>query len=676
MGISRSSSYASEETRKDEQQSLSRLNKTQEKREALWQQTKISASPQQHHRQKMSLQAWALPKLSKLLPLDEDSLKQVLDYTLTLSKQDGAEHLKNFLGDSPQAIEFISSFNNRRGGGGGPDTSSNTTQSATPPVQNANYARAGGSSNATAADLSEAPRSRPREKKKKAPLHSLPARRVEDSGDVVGGYRKGEEDDYYMPSRGGGSKQTPLANTLALSSTPDALQAPISTSRNPSPSANSQSQSSKLPPSASGPLISDLKASSSPSSRTQSPSKQQQQQQQGQKAKVTLQGGKPMQGASTALTDLEAAIRALELSTNPTKDTSAKSRKCTCNGTRHPLLSAAPNCLSCGKIVCVREGLGPCTFCGAALLKPEDVQAMIRALRDERGREKMNANNASQKKADVSASPRPFATPASSRPASGAATPTAHSSDNNNDASSLAAATRHRDKLLTFQAQNAQRTRVVDEAADWETPDAGVSRWASPAERAKVLKRQQRVLREVEWNARPEWEKRRVVMSLEVGRDGKGVRKMVEAERPEEEEDDDGGDQEDGEGDGEGEAASRPQEYIKSGTRGTDPNGNGNGGAFSRNPLLGSLIRPVWKGKGKGKGKEADNNPSVDGHDENEDEGTASGERRTKGWRVLQDDNDDNEAWILDGGVYGGRDAPAEERILGSEERAVAVGGS
>jgi len=68
--------------------------------------------------------------------------------------------------------------------------------------------------------------------------------------------------------------------------------------------------------------------------------------------------------------------------------------------------------------------------------------------------------------------------------------------------------------------------------------------------------------------------------------------------------------------------------------------GSANGGAFSRNPLLGALIRPTIQIEGKGKGK---------------------GGERKQAWRRVQDDNDDNEQWILDGGVYGGRTQGAEQ---------------
>lgn len=62
----------------------------------------------------MALEQWALPQLSELLPLDEDSLKQIIIYTNTLPDDQAAEHLRGLLGDSSQAFEFITSFNAHR----------------------------------------------------------------------------------------------------------------------------------------------------------------------------------------------------------------------------------------------------------------------------------------------------------------------------------------------------------------------------------------------------------------------------------------------------------------------------------------------------------------------------------------------------------------------------------
>lgn len=239
---------------------------------------------------------------------------------------------------------------------------------------------------------------------------------------------------------------------------------------------------------------------------------------------------------------------------------------------------------------------------------------MIRELREERGREKMAIDAAGHKRAEVSKKPAPFSTPRNTEvPAMSPAE---------------AKAKEHRDRLLGFQAQNAKRTTVRDEAADFETPiTAGANIWASPAERAKQLKKQQKVLAEQEWNARPEYEKRRQVVSIDIVK-GKAVKKMAAVERAQVVESD------------------SEEEVLPL----SDTSGNKGGGTFSRNPLLGGLIKPVWSA---GKGKEVETETPL--------------EPRKKTWRRVQDDIDDNEAIILDGGVYG---ADTSDRKLEAEEPA------
>ncbi|KAH8730376.1 putative zinc finger motif, C2HC5-type-domain-containing protein [Phaeosphaeriaceae sp. PMI808] len=400
---------------------------------------------------------------------------------------------------------------------------------------------------------------------------------------------------------GSSKPKSAKTNAFGLSDRPEAIQKPRTalssgTSTPKSRGISPNPPPSKLPPSAAGQLISDTK------SRNSSPKP---------KTKVSVAGGTPMHGASTALNDLESAIRALEIQTNPTLASQDSSkRKCNCMASRHPLLDAAPNCLNCGKIICVKEGIGPCTFCNTPLLSSEEIQSMVRVLRDERGKEKMTANNASQKRAEVSLAPRPFSTPRSTTPVS-----SNPASDVDSETEKLAKAKQHRDRLLAFQAQNAKRTQVHDEAADFETTTAGLSMWASPQERAMQLKRQQKALREQDWNARPEYEKRKVVASIDlVG--GKIVRRMAATERPTTPESEDEP--------AHPSTASFEHGAISSGS-----------GAFSRNPLLGGLIRPTIKVEER-KGKENEND-------------------RKQTWRRVQDDNNDNEQWILDGGVYGAR---------------------
>jgi hypothetical protein len=525
----------------------------------------------------MDISAWALPQLSKLLPLDEESLKQVISYTDSLSNREAADHLQNLLGDSPQALEFITSFNNRRK----PKAGANSTQ------------------NASSNDSSEVPKAKPRKKKQSGLGKLPPPRQPDDFGNVLGAYRKRDEEDYMA---GSSKLKATKGNAFGLSDAPDAVQKPRTATSSGAATPKSRGISpapppSKLPPSAAGQLISEAKPSKNSSSKP--------------KAKVSLAGGTPMHGASTALNDLESAIRALEIQTNPSLATQdSKKRKCNCMATRHPLLDAAPNCLNCGKIICVKEGLGPCTFCNTPLLSANEIQSMVRVLRDERGKEKMAANNASQKRPDVSLAPRPFSTPRATTPVS-----SNPASDVESESERLAKAKQHRDKLLAYQAQNAKRTQVHDEAADFETTTAGLSMWASPQERAMQLKRQQKALREQEWNARPEYEKRKVVASIDLA-GGRIVRKMAATERPVTPESDDEPT----------EPAFTPVDHgaISSGS-----------GAFARNPLLGGLIRPTIKVE-ESKGKDKD-----------------SGRKQT--WRRVQDDNDDNEQWILDGGVYGSR---------------------
>ncbi|KAH7360110.1 C2HC5 finger protein-like protein [Rhexocercosporidium sp. MPI-PUGE-AT-0058] len=502
----------------------------------------------------------SLSQLSSLLPLPEADLQQVLDYAATLSKQDAADHFTNLLGESPKSIQFISSFNSRRQN---PASKPQAASSSQP------------------AEISGVPKSTRKAPKKKAPLHALPPRRIESTYAAQGtAYNKKNEDDY-MPKRPtptNSGTSTPN-NAFSLDPTPSAIQT-----------------THKAPPSASGTLISDFKSKSTPTTRTSSPAPTS-----SKPTKVNITGGTSMHGASTILTELDAAIRSLEISTNSTLLLDSKKRACNCIGSRHPLLTAAPNCLNCGKVICVKEGLGPCTFCGELLLSAMEVQGMIKELREERGREKMLLDNSSHRRAEISKKPAPF-----SAPREVAMSP------------AEAAAKEHRDRLLGFQAQNAKRTTVRDEAADFETPiTAGVNIWASPAERARTLKKQQKVLAEQEWNARPDYEKRRQVVSIDLVK-GKVVKKMAAIEKP-------------------------VYDYVQSDDEEVEDdyplaevsgNGQGKAGAFSRNPLLKGLIKPVYGG---GKGKE--------------------GEEVTKKqtWRRVQDSLEDNEEIILDGGAYGGR---------------------
>ncbi|EED19359.1 C2HC5 finger protein [Talaromyces stipitatus ATCC 10500] len=452
------------------------------------------------------LVTWALPKLSNFLPLDEESLKQIITYSAGLSKEESAEHLKNLLGDAPPVLEFISSFNSRR-----VDSGTSTPQS-------------GASTPRTARDdsgLFERNQVKTH-KRTKAPLHNAgPPRRPENYGNVSGGYKKADLEQDYMAAS---TKLTILLQPeLGAGSGSSSAN-----SRNPSPTP--KSNNTKAPPSAAGPLISDyLPNVKSKTSKSHRPA-----------------GSGSGSGHSTP-----------------------------------------------GKGSVTTTNIADLTSAIAAL---EEIQSMIKELRAERGQEKMRAHNEGMHHTGG-----PGMTDAGGPP------------------SKLDAAVAHRNKLLAFQAQNAQRTRVVDEAADFETPNIGSTQWMSPAQRALALKKQQKILREMEEKAKPEWEKKKTFVSLDI-KGGRVVRSYHTAPSgpatPDEDE-------------GVTEETAMVNNQTETGS---------SGAAFSKNPLLasGGLMRPIWKGPTDGEVGGVGKNKEV---------------RRT--WRRVQDDKDDNEQWILDGGAHG-----------------------
>ena len=202
---------------------------------------------------------WALSQISKILPLDPESLQEILDYSSTLSEEAAAVHLKDLLGDSQDALDFINSFNSHR------------------------------EPQATASSPSPGPvETKGKPRKKKANFNKLPPpRQPENYSNVAGRYVKKEDEDYIAASRRS-RQDSPAAGSSSSSrriNEPAARELPTATTTNKPP---------KAPPSASGPLISDL-PNVRTSSRTAPPTA---------KAKVNISGGSAMHGASTILQDL------------------------------------------------------------------------------------------------------------------------------------------------------------------------------------------------------------------------------------------------------------------------------------------------------------------------------------------------------------------------------------
>ncbi|CAK7209954.1 hypothetical protein SBRCBS47491_000621 [Sporothrix bragantina] len=82
-----------------------------------------------------------LPRLRKLLPLDDAELNQVIDYTAKLSSDDeAASHLQGLLGDSPEAVEFVADFVKHRGELAQPSSNqtNGTAAAPSPPAKDEN----------------------------------------------------------------------------------------------------------------------------------------------------------------------------------------------------------------------------------------------------------------------------------------------------------------------------------------------------------------------------------------------------------------------------------------------------------------------------------------------------------------------------------------------------------
>ncbi|KAJ1658435.1 hypothetical protein IWQ61_002323 [Dispira simplex] len=127
--------------------------------------------------------------------------------------------------------------------------------------------------------------------------------------------------------------------------------------------------------------------------------------------------------------------------------------ECWCEATRHDLLS---NCVNCGRIICQREGPGPCLTCGV---------------------------NVTSKDQQLRCQNQPFTTPNTANgkgdPKPGLAT--------------VSAAEERKNRLLEYDRTSAQRTQVIDQVSSFQIPDSSEVRWMTPQE--KVLAEHQQQLR-------------------------------------------------------------------------------------------------------------------------------------------------------------------------------------
>lgn len=253
------------------------------------------------------------------------------------------------------------------------------------------------------------------------------------------------------------------------------------------------------------------------------------------------------------LKDLDDILKQLEISDGINTDEKVV---CNCMATRHPLFEAAPNCLNCGKIICVKEGYRPCSFCGKELISSQEKQQIISMLRNEKNQlespsktsepplvaktkkkkitvgsgagvnlwtqqealfKKLEAEDLKraelQKKLQKEAKEREEQNQELEF----------YNSQKGIDPD-LLNAQKNLENLLNFQANSAERTKIIDQASDFEIPTgSNLNMWSSSVEKALQLKKQQKQMRKLEKKQKELTGRGKKVMDMSIGKDGKVV---------------------------------------------------------------------------------------------------------------------------------------------------------
>lgn len=278
------------------------------------------------------------------------------------------------------------------------------------------------------------------------------------------------------------------------------------------------------------------------------------------------------------LKDIEAALNELEVENamelSQLEDSTTGRRVCNCMATKHPLFEVAPNCLNCGKIICSKEGLQPCSFCGNELLSEKEKEDIIMILKSEK--ELLQTKQTKLQNKQVQAQPsklkptkikyamipggnlwkeQELALKKMEEESKRLRQQKEKEADEQREIEEqlqefehyerakdvnpdLLKAQERLETLLHFQATGAERTRIIDNASDFEMPNVSSgSMWLSPVERALQLKKQQKQLRKIELQekARSGRTKKVVEMVIKNGK-VKMVEKLVASEDPPDEE--------------------------------------------------------------------------------------------------------------------------------------------
>lgn len=241
-----------------------------------------------------------------------------------------------------------------------------------------------------------------------------------------------------------------------------------------------------------------------------------------------------------SMAEIDEALKELELVElgDVRKDGTTARAKCDCMASRHPLLEVAPNCMNCGKIHCLKEGLGPCTFCGTPLLSAserDEISSVLFQQKEDIRSSNAPKNPATAKKQKQKAIKYNLSSSGGRKAQEDALKQLAEDNRKHQETKEkeLEEAKTRLDTLMAFQDSQAERTRIIDNVGDFELPSAGVNQWASATERALQLKKQQRQMAKMnERDARKKGKKH--VISL--GLDGKVREQQMEDDSSDDEE--------------------------------------------------------------------------------------------------------------------------------------------
>ncbi|KAJ1981086.1 Activating signal cointegrator 1 [Dimargaris cristalligena] len=137
---------------------------------------------------------------------------------------------------------------------------------------------------------------------------------------------------------------------------------------------------------------------------------------------------------------------------------------CTCEAVAHALLR---NCIQCGRIVCVKEGPGPCLTCGHLII-PKQHEQLMKASR---------LAQAQGQQDDVDSALDSHLIEDDSPPLDAA----------------LQEARARKDRLLDYDRTSAHRTQVIDQVSDFQGPSAETAdiQWLTPQEKIEAQRQQQ-----------------------------------------------------------------------------------------------------------------------------------------------------------------------------------------